>query len=323
MKEILIFSNGEKIGDGLIKLPFIQEIFNNFPNYKITWLAYGTTVYSTTLKEISSKYLDEVIYNSKLNFFPWQKISNAYDFKNKFYDIIIDTQKTVYKTMALKRIKSKIFVSSTASWLLSDLSPEKNNNEKKYYLDNLFDMLSLIIKKKINYVYSYTFQQELEKKLKKLFNNKKPCIGIAPGAGEKNKKWDIDNFIKVSQYFIRNDYDIAFFVGPEDDSERKKILKIFSDAFFPEDLIKNFSGPEIVMASTKFLICSLSNDSGVSHMLSTNLSPLLKLFGHKDPKKFTPNSSLIKTISSKEFGSTNINSIPIEKVIKSIEELIS
>ena len=52
MKEILIFTNGEKIGDGIIKLPFIQEIFRHFQNTKITWLAYGTTVYSTSLKEI-------------------------------------------------------------------------------------------------------------------------------------------------------------------------------------------------------------------------------------------------------------------------------
>ena len=76
------------------------------------------------------------------------------------------------------------------------------------------------------------------------------------------------------------------------------------------------------MASTKFLLCSVSNDSGVSHMLSTNLSPLLKLFGPKDPIKFTPESSMIKTISAKEYGSDNINSIPIEKVIESIKKLI-
>ena len=123
MKKILIFSNGEKIGDGLIKLPFLQEIFFQFKNSNITWLAYGTTVYSTILKEISSRYLSEVIYNSELKLFPWQKISNSYDFNNKFYDIIIDTQKTVYKTIALKRIKSDIFVSSAASWLFSDLKP--------------------------------------------------------------------------------------------------------------------------------------------------------------------------------------------------------
>ena len=99
-------------------------------------------------------------------------------------------------------------------------------------------------------------------------------------------------------------------------------MQFYPDAFFPEDLIKEFSGPEIVMASTKFLVCSLSNDSGVSHMLSTNYCSLLKLFGQRNPEKFTPRSSKIKTISSKDYGSNDINSIPVKNVIKTIEQLI-
>lgn len=322
MKKILIFSNGEKIGDGIIKLPFIQEVFSQFNNAEITWLAYGTTVYSSILREISSKYLSEVIYNSKLNILPWKEISTTYSFQYKYYDIIIDTQKTVYKTISLKRIKSKIFISATASWFFSDIKPSSNYKENKYYLDNLFYMLSLILKKKITRINKYYFSEKLQNNLKKIFYKKNLCIGIAPGAGEKNKKWKIENFIEVAKFFIKKNYDIAFFVGPDDFYEKKIILKFFPNAFFPESLIKNFSGPEIIMASTKFLVCSLSNDSGVSHMLSTNLCPLVKLFGPRDPEKFTPKSSKIKIISSREYDSKNINIIPVEQVIKTINELI-
>ena len=67
------------------------------------------------------------------------------------------------------------------------------------------------------------------------------------------------------------------------------------------------------MASTKFLSCSLTNDSGVSHMLSTNHCPLIKLFGPKDSKKFTPSSAMIHTISSSDFDSKDINFIPVDK----------
>lgn len=322
MKKILIFSDGEKIGDGLIKLPFLQEIFLHFKNSKITWLAYGTTVYSTTMNKIASRYLNEVICNSDLNVFPWQKISNSYDFQNKFYDIIIDTQKTVYKTIALKRIKSKIFVSSTASWLFSDLKPKNNYNKNKYYLENLFDMLSLITNKKVNHINNYLFPQKLETDLKNIFKNQKPCIGVAPGAGEKDRKWKIENFLKVSKYFMNKGYSIAFFVGPNDLYEKYIILKTFPNAFFPEDLIKNHLGLEVVMCSTKHLICSLSNDTGTGHMLSTNFCPLLKLFSKNDPVKFTPKSGIIKTINSQEYDSNDINSIPVKEVVKSIEDLI-
>ena len=47
------------------------------------------------------------------------------------------------------------------------------------------------------------------------------------------------------------------------------------------------------MASTKFLKFAIANDSGVSHMLSTNECPLVKLFGPKDSDKFTPNKTVI------------------------------
>ena len=323
MKEILIFSNGEKIGDGIIKLPFIHEVFTQLQDYRIIWLAYGTTVYSGILKEISSQYIGDVFFNSKLNFLPWNKISHKYDFKNQFYDIIIDTQKTVWKTLALKRLKSNIFISSSASWMFSDLKPKKEiSKERKYYVEDLFDMLNLITKKNYTHNYIFNFPFKLEQKLKLLFKIKEPCIGIAPGAGEDNKKWNILNFIKVANFFREKNYHIAFFLGPDDDYEKKIILDHIPDAFFPEDLIKSFSGPEIVMTSTKFLICSLSNDSGVSHMLSTNYCPLVKLFGPKDSEKFTPNKPQIKTISSKYYGSNNINDIPVQGVIDLIQKLI-
>ena len=77
------------------------------------------------------------------------------------------------------------------------------------------------------------------------------------------------------------------------------------------------------MASTKFLSCALTNDSGVSHMLSTNLCPILKLFGPKDSNKFTPMSNKIHTISAKECGSNKIEEINPKIVINKMMNLIS
>ena len=37
-KKILVFSNGEKLGDGIIKLPFLHEIKNRLPNHELIWV---------------------------------------------------------------------------------------------------------------------------------------------------------------------------------------------------------------------------------------------------------------------------------------------
>ena len=75
------------------------------------------------------------------------------------------------------------------------------------------------------------------------------------------------------------------------------------------------------MTSTKFLKFAISNDSGVSHMLSTNHCPLIKLFGPKDAKKFTPRIKNLITISSSEVNSNRVEDIKVSRVIKTIEDM--
>ena len=100
------------------------------------------------------------------------------------------------------------------------------------------------------------------------------------------------------------------------------IIILFPSSIFIEDKINGYSNLEIVMASTKFLKLAISNDSGISHMLSTGYCPLIKLFGPKDPKKFTPSNQKFYSISSNEFNSSNINKIPVERVIRKINKLL-
>ena len=76
------------------------------------------------------------------------------------------------------------------------------------------------------------------------------------------------------------------------------------------------------MATTKYLQLAISNDSGVSHMLSTGYCPLIKLFGPKDSNKFTPENPNLLSISSSDFKSKNINKIPVSRVIEEIEKVL-
>ena len=57
-------------------------------------------------------------------------------------------------------------------------------------------------------------------------------------------------------------------------------------------------------------------------MLSTSFSPLVKLFGHHDANKFTPEYANIYSISSQQYGGTDINKIPIKDVIKKMNDII-
>ena len=110
-KNILVFSNGEKIGDGLIKLPLLYEIKRRLPDYKLIWMTnFGSTVYNNQLKNIASKFIDEIYEQANLNFFFWKNISEKYDLRNLSFEYIFDTQKAVIRTLALRRIKCSVFI---------------------------------------------------------------------------------------------------------------------------------------------------------------------------------------------------------------------
>ena len=325
MKSILVFSNGEKIGDGIIKLPLLNELKRRLPNHHLCWMTdQGDTVFTSTLKSISSNYIDKFYEKVNLNYFFSNKISNKYQLEKEFFDIILDTQKSVFRTLTLKRIKHKTFISGSASGIFSDIRLNKNiRNEKKYYLEYLYDLLDLILKKEIDKNFKFPINENIEVNLRKIFSENHNYVGIAPGAGEENKIWPLNNYIEIGKYLESKDYIIVFYLGPSEKEFEKVLKKNFQNAIFleNENLLNSFSNIEIIMTSTKFLKFAISNDSGVSHMLSTNYCPLIKLFGPKDSKKFTPNLKNLITVSSSEVNSEKIEDISVKRVISAIEDI--
>ena len=91
---------------------------------------------------------------------------------------------------------------------------------------------------------------------------------------------------------------------------KELILEKLPNAYFPEEIIRNYSGPEVVMAASNHLICSIGNDAGTTQMLSYGDSPLIKLIGPSNATKFTPNKENLYIIDSKNYGNKDINFIP-------------
>ena len=323
-KNILVFSNGEKIGDGLIKLPLLYEIKKRLPKHRLIWMTNkGSTVYNNQLKNIAAQYIDEIIEKADLNPFFWQPISKRYNFKNQYFNYIFDSQKAVYRTIALKRINCDEFISASVNGFFSTKKYQGTKGLRRYYLDDLFSLLNLIKFDEIDINFKINIPIHLEKKMINIFDRKYKYIGIAPGAGEKNKIWPLEKFIEIGKFYKKKDYKIVLYLGPNEKHLFELFKLEFPDALFPEEIVKGYSNIEIVMASTKFLSCALANDSGISHMLSTKYCPLIKLFGPKNSLKFTPIHKYLKSISSEEFNGKDISLIPVEKVIYEINKNLS
>lgn len=324
MKKILIYSGQDQIGDAIIKLPFLYYLRKEFPSDKIIWMTQLGTVYKKELSIFINDYIDEFYDNTNLNLAPWKKISYNYNLENDNFDLIIDTQKSVRRTLALNRISSKCFISSSANFLFSSIKPKLIKKNNQYYLNDLLELLSLYSGNTIKNTFKLEVPDKIKKSLSKFFSIKNKYFGIAPGAGQDNKIWHIENYIKLAKHFQNEGYKIVIFLGPLEKLMKGKFDSELTNVIYPEDLLKEFNSPQVVMASTNFLKCAVSNDSGTSHMLSTNLCPLIKLFGPKNSIKFTPDYlNKIMNIKANQFGDNKINNIPVDYVIAQSEKIIN
>ena len=324
------------VGDGLIKLPFIRSLKQVFPNAKIIWIA-GThkSEFKRTLAPLVKGLIDEVLEQCHIGFIGvseaklLQRLKDLTNFikpplENRKFDLLIDTQTHFLTTLVVKTIKHNLFLSGCANFYFSDLSPGPHFKREINLSQRLVQLTEIALGKKINVPPP---PLPLEKKYRDLAGyalpKKKNYIGFAPGAGDIRKCWKLRNFINVAKYFSQKKKIPVFFLGPSEKKWLKIIKKNVPNSLFPEwgkFRRKNIKGPAFVIALSERIKCALANDSGTAHMIDAGGAPIIKVFGRSFPGKYTGLTPGSITIDSRIFGSSNINNISPNYVIKKIEE---
>ena len=300
---ILIYVGLDLLGDALLKIPLLKCIKSTFPNSEITWMAgKGKSILSTSLKPLSIGLIDKISDNLRFG-------SSILDFfkQSSFgaYDIVIDTQKRFLTTLILKTIKTEIFISPCANFLFSDLSPrqtkEKNLSKSLVNISEIFNF------KKIE------FQLKDSKK-----NSYK--VAICPGASVIWKRWDLENFIEISEHLIRKKLVPVFILGPKEKDIERHLKREFGNKI---EIIST-NDPMETIKEAKKCRAGITNDTGCGHLLASVGMPLLTLFGPTDHKKFSPigNPQSISISSQEIFKSKNINAIPTDLVLQKLKKIL-
>ena len=150
--KILIYSFNDKIGDGLQKITFIQSLKKIYPKSQITYTTTNTTTLRNQLSPLVHGCIDKFIeYNhidsSITNLFKKNKI-----FSDMYFDLIIDLQKVVIRTLKLKQIKHKFFFSAAANFLFSDYKNKQKLVFKNLYIEQFyFNIIELITNQNDNF----------------------------------------------------------------------------------------------------------------------------------------------------------------------------
>jgi len=319
VKTILVYSMGEVIGDGLIKLPFIAGLRAAFPHARITWCAAkGETVYAGPLKAVVEGYVDEVILDGVMgdkagDILPWVK-----PFGGRRFDLVIDTQENLRRSAVAHRAAG-VFVSAarlarTKAWPVA-------------VTDRLAKLLTLASDGKgAPTPITLTHKDALDA-AKTLLPDGPTYVGLAPGAGGQDKRWPLESYILLAQHLEKTGVVPVFFFGPDEAEDAAKTRCEVPAARFPEadrrDAYPHVKGPLLVIALAGRLSAAVANDAGPGHMLAAGGAPLLSL--QKDARKavkFRPAAARLEMLVAGDYGD-DMAALPSSAVEAALARLMS
>jgi len=320
--KILIYVGLDLLGDALLKVPFLKLLRTYYPNARIYWLAgKGNSIFKTSLRSFSKNLIDEVHDNMKVGSSPRELLGST-NLSEK-YDIVIDTQKRLLTTLILKKIKTEIFISQTASFYFSKLKPIKKISENlSLQLINLIEILGNNSGRKIS---SNLENNEKNSSIEKYFRSiRRKCVAICPGASVKKKRWPLENFIEISQFIYAKGLQPIFFLGPQEERFYKPLEKKLSHARFPlQEIDFSKPSPSDTIFLAKKCLMGIANDTGCGHLLATANIPVLTLFGPTSAEKFKPYTNTESyCLESTNYGGREIEKIPCSEVKNIINKVL-
>lgn len=325
IESVLIYVGLDRLGDGLLKLPFVHGLRKAFPNAKTTWFAgKETTVYARALAPLVDGFLDEVIEYGGVGIEP-RELLQSRPLKERRFDLIIDTQKIVWTSLSARRIRHGAFISPAARFLFSSNKPPSGYKFPKAMQRQMLDLLEIASSKTFSTPASLdisitgTRRGEAQRLLPKVTG----YVGFAPGSGGRPKCWPLDRYIEVARHVLDRGETPVFIIGPQEEEWIPEIQSALPDAILPLQMETADHGydPMLTLALGERLSKAVSNDSGIAHMLAVAGTPLVALYGPTVYEKFPPMTENIRVIKAETFGSRDMSGIPIEAVSQALYAL--
>jgi ADP-heptose:LPS heptosyltransferase len=293
---ILVYSMGEVIGDGLIKLPFAAGLRAAFPEAHIAWAAAkGETVYAGALAKVVEGLIDEVVTTkptgaAPLDILPWVR-----PFGGATFDLVIDTQENLRRSAVARRAvaKSGRFVSPAQS----------RGDWPEALADRLASLLETAAPDARPAAVRLADPAVTAEALR-LLPQGPSYVGFAPGSGGTSKRWPIENYIALATEQADLGRTPVFFLGPQEVQEKVVIEASLPNSLFPEQQASAaFRGPPLVIALAGRLVAAVANDAGPGHMLAAGGAPLLSL--QRDARKaskFKPAARRLEMLVASDYG---------------------
>lgn len=281
IKKIAVVRQDNRIGNLIFTIPLLKALKDDYPDcelHVITGYKYGDIL--SHVKEV-----DEIIpfYQKRAALNPFYYFTFRKMLKKTAYDLVIDagsmTSLSVNNILLGAATRSKAFVGydrkESSSFLNISIPKIDENSHESYKFLYLANYLSG--KNRDNYPSLTPTNGELmeaEEVIHKLgIHPKDKVIGINIG-GRYDKRWDIENYLKIITYLQSEGMKIIVISGPDELDLIERIAMIGSGNMF------SFNSPPMGLLIGLISKCSLfiTGDTGPLHLAAAMNIPCLQLF---------------------------------------------
>ncbi len=264
------------IGDAVILLPVIRRLKDTFPQASLDVLVEKRNAEIFTMSPCVDKVL---LYDN------WKHLSVTV-FNN--YDVVIDTEQWHRLSAVIARLtNAKMLIGFATNKRKKLFSHPITYSHDDFELDsfnNLLRPLNFKKQRKIDVPY-LEIPRETDARATKLLAplNNRPFVAIFPGASVPEKRWGIDNFIKLASVLHQKEIPFAVLGSKSDLAQAEFILRGTSGL--------NLAGKTSLVETSSVISKSralVSGDSGLLHIASALGKPTVSLFGPSSVKKWAP-----------------------------------
>tara|TARA_R110002073_G_scaffold78220_1_gene188793 strand:+ start:48810 stop:49835 length:1026 start_codon:yes stop_codon:yes gene_type:complete len=329
IRSVLVYVGLDRLGDGLLKLPFARGLRIAFPNAHLTWFAgKETSVYAGVLTPLVADALDDVIEYGGVGLHPSELIKPR-PLKGCRFDLVIDTQRIFWTSLSAWRIRHDQFISPAAKFLLSSVKPKIGYKSPKAMQRQMLDLLE--IASGMTFETPTKLNLDIPQPHHDMAADLLPAgpryIGFAPGSGGRPKCWPLDRYIALAEMAEASGAVPVFLIGPQEEEWATQIKTALPNALLPlqhgNRARAHGYNPLFTIALGTRLSGAVSNDSGIAHMLAVAGTPLIALYGPTVYEKFPPMTDAITVIRAETYGSREMTAIPLDDVNQALQTLLA
>jgi ADP-heptose:LPS heptosyltransferase len=334
IESILVYvSSGvdDALGENVLKLPMLLALAAQFPAARIAWVP-GTSGFMFLEKHLAplvAGRIHEFITDLAIPVEPWAGLRARHAILARRFDLVIDTQRYLGRTLFLRRIPHRRFVSGTWRYLLSDRRPPRGVALRPPRLvDKLTGLVAAASGQAVAVANPIPVPEPWQRRAALLLPAGPLYVGLAPGLGNtaSGKGWPLERFLALARLQLERGRTPVIVLGPGERAWQDEVRRAVPAALVPEldgGGAGALGGPTLTVALGGRLAAAVANDSGAGHLLAVGGAPMVSLFGPTRPEKYAPFARALIVIKAQDHGSDRMDAIPVGAVADAVERQLA